>query len=263
MTSEGIQPPESPSTPQKSVSASGIDPETMMGAIALAVLIGLIVAITLMGWVLFFRIVLTCLVAIATCMALFCLAKASDEKDEETKSAYWIGCGVSVAAAFVAWLLIPAPEHREGESSVQPAGAENLSGQGDRTLRYWNQLNAVCAEMVSDSKTGNDVIRDLKSASSRMAVIPTAGVDIEAVQCGNSLREWLMMVVAEAERRNSAEFAVETFARGFQGDFAGPVSEYTRTNSRIKAFGNETLSRLVSTRALLSARYGVEFPLIQ
>lgn len=215
------------------------------------------------GWGTVIIVLLWGVVVIATLAAIALGIYASEAKRDEDKKNAWIGVGVAVAVAFGAWVFIP--DNGEGEGSTSASTKEDdLTPEQlkcRRTLAYWKGLETVLARVNAvQSQNPQQGLNALNAAILEIDRIPAADVDFDAIRCGSALRGWFGMVVSESQRRNSPEAFIEAFVRGYQGDIFGPALEMGQANNAIQRALVELQNQCSTTRAVLSSRYGVEFP---
>lgn len=231
------------------------------------VVVGGIVALVVcnwIGWATVFTILLWGVVVIAALAAVGLGAYAVYAEEDDEKTGAWIGVGVSVVIAFAAWIFVPDGGGTDGSianSTDAETGLTPEQVKARRTLAYWGGLRGALARTNAiEAQDAQQVLNILYSAIGEIDSTPAAGVDVDAIRCGSAWRKWLAMVAAEAERRDSPELLVEAFARGYGGDVFGPLLEIGQANAAIQRSLVELQDQSATTRAMLSARYDVEFP---
>ena len=90
--------------------------------------------------------------------------------------------------------------------------------------------------------------------------LATADVDPDAVQCGNDVATVLGNVADFIEQSNNPALLVEAFVRGAAGDPFGTTAEALDAQSAVGQQVKQVQTELANARAILSSRYGVEFP---
>jgi hypothetical protein len=132
------------------------------------------------------------------------------------------------------------------------------------TLRYWQALRAVVAEDPTRTRTDAEaMVTRIRQMAAQIRAIPTSDVDPDAVQCGLDAACALKDVADQVEANNSPAVLVEAFLRGLGGDPFGKGAEMLEAQSALQGQCRRVQTRLDNTRAILSSRYGVEFPPIQ
>ena len=267
-----------------------------VGMIILGTVLGVLVLEYFVGWGTIFFGFLWLIVIVGGLAALFFgIASLHDPDDHDTddRIGFRIIAGICAVIAFGAWVFIPtddasrsttqiaantantantATNSAKSESTPRQFAANPATKsakaeltprqfQAKRTLAYWNGLRR---ETVSLSQTNprnaQDGMEILNSKVRKIEQLPAAGVDEEAIRCGAMLREWLTMFASEVQRRNSPEFFIEAFAKGYQGDMFGPFLEFSQTNAAVKRSLVALQNQCATTRAVLSSRHGIEFP---
>jgi hypothetical protein len=155
--------------------------------------------------------------------------------------------------------------------SQPPAAEEPVSGMPTRqqilaegTLRYWQALGAVVAEDPTKTSTESEaMVTRIRQMAAQVRAIPTSEVDPDAVQCGLDVACALKDFADLVEANNSPVVLVEAFLRGLGGDPLGKGAEMLEAQSALQGQCQQVQTRLDNTRAILSSRYGVEFPPIQ
>ena len=152
-------------------------------------------------------------------------------------------------------------------SAAANAGGEHSTGApaevydaGQWTLRYWQQIGAA-GKLDSASGTDADhAIDQLRQAVIRLRALPTAGVDADAVKCGLNVATLFGNMADTAARGNSPALMIESFFLGMTGDPFGTTVESLEANTAVEREFKQVQQELANTRAILSSRYGIEFP---
>jgi hypothetical protein len=132
------------------------------------------------------------------------------------------------------------------------------------TLRYWQALRAVVAEDPTKAGTNaGAMVTRVRQMAAQIRDVPSSDVDPDAVQCGIDVACALKDVADQVEANNSPAVLVEAFLRGLGGDPFGKGAEMIEAQSALQDQCRQVQTRLDNTRAILSSRYGVEFPPIQ
>lgn len=226
---------------------------------------GLLVGIVgiLFGWILIVKGFLWIVTIGLGAFAILLVFLANDAKSSEKERAEaWIGVAVFTSIGFATWIAIPPGEPIPlNPSTVHPD--DPLSPQGRQTFNYWSRLYGVALRSRTKLSNPQQLAPLCNKLASEIDQMATGSVDQDAISCAMGLRTWFVDLAAEHERRGSPEALVSALARGFQGDILGPfLDENASTESfaqRLRAIQNQ----LVSTRAVLSSRYGTEFARIE
>lgn len=244
--------------PAADTAATSSDSSKASEGIGSWVIGGLIVLALLFAW-----LGLWLVVGIAALAAIALGIAAMNSQDDDMKNGCWIAAGACAVIAFVVWLFIPAgtPQKDKVANSQKSSSAEQ--SRGERTLAYWNSLRSTFPAAGSQPRNVDEGVNVLESTVARIDALPTSGVDPDAVECGSALRRLLRVTASELRRLNSPEHFLESFVRGYQGDVLGPIVEYSQTNSAINQQASDVQDLLARARAMLSSRYGIEFPPIQ
>lgn len=133
--------------------------------------------------------------------------------------------------------------------------------QAQRTLEFWNALRVAGGEVAACTDDDPSVMSDaLRECATRIAALPTADVDPDAVQCGVDFAIVLQNMADHIQRSNDPTMLIESFIRGAAGDPFGTSAELMEAQSDIVKQLQHVREQAVRTRAVLSSRYGVEFP---
>ncbi len=239
------------------------DSSTIVGfAIAALLVAGAVV--TILGWMLIFKILLWgVVVACGLIGILSAIAANNTGNTESEKSGYWISAGAFAFFATVAWIALPSDTAKTFKTAAISSNS-SLTPQGQRTVEYWNRFGSVVGRATSrQPKTPQEVIASCNQLAYDIDQLPAMNVDPDAIRGGLALRTWLVALASETERRNSPEAFVGAFVRGFQGDVFGPFLDESAATTAMGQSLREVQNQLVSTRAILSSRYGTEFSRIQ
>lgn len=239
------------------------DSSFVVGAVIVAVFV-LGVVIAVVGWPLFVRILLWGIVlACGIAAGLSVILANNSEVQNDLKTGYWITSAVFALVAFGVWIMVPTGPPQSFKSTAVPPHPA-LSPQGQRTFDYWNRFNAAVGRGISrQPRTSQEVIATCSQLAYEIDRLPATNIDPDAIRSGLALRTWLVALASETERRNSPGALVGAFIRGYQGDVFGPFLEESATTTALGQSLRDVQNQLVSTRAILSSRYGAEFPRIQ
>jgi hypothetical protein len=130
-----------------------------------------------------------------------------------------------------------------------------------RTLAYWRGIGAATANRgPTENRTPQAAVASLRRAASQIRGLPTADVDPDAVQCGNDAAVVLNNLADFVEQSNNPGVLVEAFLRGAAGDPFGATADMLDAQSAVSQQLKQVQAELDNARAVLSSRYGVEFP---
>lgn len=92
--------------------------------------------------------------------------------------------------------------------------------------------------------------------------LPTLGVDLDAVDCAEDWTNTFEKPIAFIEEGQSAGRLVEAVVRGFFGDLLGTAREVAEEAKSIGKHFKASNEKCRKVRAVLTDRYGMEFPKI-
>ncbi len=172
-------------------------------------------------------------------------------------------CVVAVVVIFViGWASTP-HETQPFHSSVVGSAPNKDLQVADRTFQYWKQVSGIFREAAAASG-GTSAFR---SCAAAVESLPTAGVDPDAVNCALGftalLKECADLVQSENDPSATADQMLSAFYGGWSGDFQPLVRDLESRNEAHRALAAHVKNaeqQLIQTRAILSSRYGVEFP---
>lgn len=129
-----------------------------------------------------------------------------------------------------------------------------------KTYSYWASLKEIDARDLPKNGDAQALILALRNIVQSIRALPTADVDPDAVRLGNDLATLWSNLADVLEENNDPGKIVEAMLRGAGGDIFGPaleaLDEQSAITQQIRAVQNE----FANARAILSSRYGVEFP---
>jgi hypothetical protein len=170
-------------------------------------------------------------------------------------SIVWIVAGIG--GLLLAILLVGAL------SSFQRAAptAPSIANAGESTTRYWIQTAQILASLNQEKATDAATsVQHLRATADSLERLPTVGVDTDAVSCGLEVAKLLREIAAIGERGNDPSLLIEALVRGASGDPYGTSLEIMQSQRAIRERVQAVQQYAAETRAILSARYGVEFP---
>lgn len=244
-----------------------VEPQVNSNVIAGAVIVGMFllgIVIAVFGWTLFLKVLLWGIVVACGLVATLSVILANDpEIKQDLKSGYWITAAVFALVAFAVWIIVPTGAPQSVKSTAIPSNPA-LSPQGQRTFEYWNRFNAAVGRGLSrQPRTPQEIIATCSQMAYEIDQLPATNIDPDAIRSGLALRTWLVALASETERRNSPGALVGAFIRGYQGDVFGPFLDESAATTALGQSLRDVQNQLVSARAILSSRYGAEFPRIQ
>jgi hypothetical protein len=132
---------------------------------------------------------------------------------------------------------------------------------GEKTIAYWRSIASVLVSLQqSDKQTPQAVIATVRRAAGQIRVLPTVNVDPDAVQCGNDVATVLNNFADYHGGGDDPAVLVGAALRGMNLGFFGALQEVLDTQSAMRQQSSQVQNELDNARAILSARYGVEFP---
>lgn len=132
-----------------------------------------------------------------------------------------------------------------------------------RTLRYWESCTKTLHRHLDEAASTEDNIQKNKTLSElpgELRTTPARGVDTDAVNKWLALVTTVDSLLANQRREDNGDLAVEAFVRGLTGDPFGTA----RDAQLLKKVGMDAFEKsfleLKNAAALLTAKYGTEFP---
>jgi hypothetical protein len=134
-------------------------------------------------------------------------------------------------------------------------------GTGTRTYDYWTRVSRVL-QTVKNYQAGGDEspVAACRNAVASIENLPTAGVDPEAVKTCLSVAALFKAKADVSDAITSPAFLMEAFIRGADGDPFGASMDGFYADNAVNERYKIVREQVVRTRALLSSRYGREFP---
>jgi hypothetical protein len=131
-----------------------------------------------------------------------------------------------------------------------------------RTYNYWCEVNVIANEWLPKSKDAKAIefARAIKRIAIEIDDLPVRYVDEEAVRVIQDMAEHLGKMVQFFEENDGAGRVGEAVLRGFFGDPFGVAREVTAEQKSLSKDGERVRARLKKMRAILTARYNIEFP---
>lgn len=169
-----------------------------------------------------------------------------------------LACG-GLALVVIGALSTASGPATDGNWQATPVTQEQMVAQ--TTFAYWDAIRTSLAPIQLPANTApQTAVAAWRNTSAQIRSLPTAGVDPEAVQCGVDVATVLTNLADFTERSNSPAIFVEAILRGAAGDLFGPTAEMLDMQSGMQQQLQYVQTELDNTRAMLSSRYGIEFP---
>jgi GYF domain 2 len=202
--------------------------------------------------------------------------RAGAEKSSTIGS--WLVHGVTGAAFTLAILVLVGllTSGAQKSDSVQKRGSvaddtPALTSTGKSTFDYWNRASAALKTIphaAADANSDPDgAATQYRAVASTLEILPTKGVDWEAVRSILAASAVLRELADDIEESHDAGRAGEAFVKGlyggWSGDFGPAMSEWdSLENTRRTRLQHYKVARQLAseTRAILSSRHSVEFP---
>lgn len=183
----------------------------------------------------------------------------------------FFGFGIVVAAGvlWACWQSISAERQQPiAQKAAPPPNAKaprpNAKASRkleNRTLIYWKQVGGI----INNPRlpAGHDparASRQLRFAANKIEACSTLGVDEDVVGWALDLAIVLRECADFIERSNSPALLIEAIVRGSRGDPFGTVIETNEEARQVRARLEQVQQNGVRMRAILTARYGIQFP---
>ena len=181
-------------------------------------------------------------------------ASPTSESRQKPTWIVWVGI-----IGFV--LLVITCSRRNGGTSNSGAGLPGQGSPAQKTLAYWRATgDATNRALQADQRSPQAVIAGIRQAVGQIRSLPAVDVDPDAIQCGNDVATVLGNLADFTEQSNNPGLLVESFLRGMAGDPLGTLAEQLNAQSALGQQLKQVQTELDNARAILSSRYGVEFP---
>jgi len=179
---------------------------------------------------------------------------------------------IGLLVLIVIGALSPDPQPASFDASTRQAGFD--PGQGapslapspeqivaENTYRYWLGIRATIAKSGKvNQATPQATTQALRTAAAQIRALPASNVDPDAVQCAISAATVLGNLADHIEQTNNPAIFVQAIIRGAAGDLFGPMADALDADSAMAQQLQQVEAMLANARAVLSSRYGVEFP---
>lgn len=167
--------------------------------------------------------------------------------------------GVIVCGFIVLVVIAALVGSGESDRAALPATQEQMVAQ--RTLAHWKGIGAATGSRgQAGNQTPQAMVAALRQSAGQIRALPTVDVDPDAVQCGNDAATVLGNLADFIEQSNNPGVVVEAFLRGAAGDPFGTAAEVLDAQSLLSQQLKQVQTELDNARAVLSSRYGIEFP---
>ena len=164
-----------------------------------------------------------------------------------------------MVAIFVVARVALVPE-RQTHNQYSQAEAAYPSSVADLTFAYWQQVQSLTSQLNDPKHTAESFPVACRNIAVGIYSLPAQSVDQEAVQCVHEVATVLGYLADFIERSNSPDLLVEAFLRGAAGDLLGPTIEHMESQKIVLQQVQYVTGESQRVRAILSARYGAEFP---
>lgn len=130
-----------------------------------------------------------------------------------------------------------------------------------KTLAYSRRIEAAMTSISpAEKQTLQAIIAAFRRAAGQIRTLGAVDVDPNAVQCGNDVATVLGNIADFSEQSNNPGVLIESFLRGLAGDPFGKTAELLEAQSALAQQLKQVHTEVDNTRAILSSRYGIEFP---
>lgn len=137
----------------------------------------------------------------------------------------------------------------------------SMNAHGRTTFQYWSQVKSIVSShrFPSNAATQEVIVR-LRGIGRSIQQLPTLGVDDEAVDYAQTVTETCDQIADLAESNSSIGKMAEHFLRGLNGDVISSFQEVNAQSEQVTQWIRNAGNKGNRVRALLTSRYGVEFP---
>jgi hypothetical protein len=130
-----------------------------------------------------------------------------------------------------------------------------------RTYDYWAHVSRDVQAIRDHPPTDNQsLIEAFRKVATSIDALPTAGVDQDAIKACLSVAALFRAKADVSETINSPTFFMEAFIRGAAGDPFGASLDGMNADNAVNRRYRDVQEQVIQTRAILSSRYGREFP---
>jgi uncharacterized OB-fold protein len=130
---------------------------------------------------------------------------------------------------------------------------------GQKTFVYWSAIaSAIASVGQAENGTAQPGTVSLRRVVAQIRGLSTVSVDPDAVQCGNDVATALDALAEYG--RDDADALISAALRGMNVGFFGALQEASEQQSAMQQQFRQVQTELDNARAILSSRYGVEFP---
>jgi hypothetical protein len=164
---------------------------------------------------------------------------------------------------FVAVQMATPPSSQPSQASTGLSASPQQRAAANRTYVYWRQVSGI-VKAAAAAPAGATTFR---STATSIEGLPTSGIDLDAVNCAlgfaTVLKEAANLIESENDPSATADQMLRAFYGGWSGDFQPLVHDLEGRSDAHKILGSHVKSveqQMIHTRAVLSSRYGVEFP---
>jgi GYF domain 2 len=187
------------------------------------------------------------------------------QPDVRPQPAIWKVVAACAIALVVVIVVVKATMPPEPTWFQPPAATSPPTGPSEaatRTLQYWGRVSAIFKTAAASPG-----VSAFRSSATLVDSLPTQGIDPDAINCALSVSGLLKECADLVESENDPSEKVGQFLTGFysgwSGDFQPVVHDLESRSDAHKALASHAKNaqqQMVQTRAILSSRYGIEFP---
>jgi hypothetical protein len=161
-----------------------------------------------------------------------------------------VAAGIGIALAVIILIAF-------ARTIVSPSNAT-----GDRTFDYWTHVRSALqsAAKTFRAEDSEAAVESCRKIAESIEALPTAGVDQDAVTAGLALAALFKAKADVDETISSPAFLMQAFIRGANGDPFGASLDGLNANNAVNQRSKLVREKMRQTRAILSSRYGREFP---
>jgi len=180
----------------------------------------------------------------------------------------WLVTSTIVGCLLIGLIAASFTFHSEGPNAA-PIGQDMqprsqmpaINPAAQATFAYWLRINEAFQPLAKlNSQQASAASQLFGQVAAQLKGIPTLGVDLDAVDCALTLARAFDAMATFLESSNSPAMLLDAFIRGYQGDTLGIYNELSVANRQVGELMRGAANRCDEVRALLTARYGVEFP---
>jgi hypothetical protein len=142
-------------------------------------------------------------------------------------------------------------------SNVADAERQRLR---DNTIAYWARMKSILEAVPSNDSGPAQFVAGFRRQAAELRSIPTVGIDTDAVAVSLDAATMLDTAALDINRFANGQVYLEAIIRGAKGEPFGTAQDQMTLQEKRKSEINQFAARWANTRAILSARYQVQFP---